>query len=89
MIDNWKTSFQTGECHWMLGCFILQEWEGLDNIPEKGGALIIYYHGVSTSCTVHTDNEQECLKLDKLWIQGQEEYFISSVRSSYSDGGLL
>ena len=27
---------------------LLQEWEGLDNIPKKGGALIIYYHGVST-----------------------------------------
>ena len=47
MIDNWKTSFQTGDFHWMLGCFILQEWEGLDNIPNEGGALIIYYHGVS------------------------------------------
>ena len=22
-----------------------QEWEGLENIPDEGGALIIYYHG--------------------------------------------
>ena len=22
-----------------------QEWEGLENIPEDDGALIIYYHG--------------------------------------------
>ena len=31
---------------------MFQEWEGLDNIPKKGGALIIYYHGVSTNCSL-------------------------------------
>ena len=35
----------------LLNLGTLQEWEGLDNIPKKGGALIIYYHGVSTGCS--------------------------------------
>ena len=57
MLDNhdWKTFFNRGDLNWItVDAYIassLQEWEGLDNIPKKGGALIIYYHGVSTGCS--------------------------------------
>jgi len=41
--------------------FHAQEWEGLDNIPKKGGALIIYYHGV-----VPVDY---CATIGEVWLQ--------------------
>jgi len=41
--------------------FHAQEWEGLDNIPKKGGALIIYYHGV-----VPVDY---CATIGEVWLE--------------------